>query len=232
MNFSKPTLIAALAAAPIATSAYNVGPRYSSSPMLLSCSVSRIIEKQRMIAQRMFDMVDQQQAAATLYSSSPAATATHRYELVDNNEKFELTVDVPGVKEEDIDIKLEDNLLTVQGQRMAASETSKFSSKFSKTFSLDQTVDVEKFTASLKNGVLTVNAPKDLAKLEENIRRIPVMSAAAATVDDGAAEPAIASGDTESDSQKMEHKDAETEEASMDLDKEETSSDSPKDAKE
>merc|ERR1712188_328711 len=144
-------------------------------------------------------------AAATLYSSSAAAASTtHRYELVDNNEKFELTVDVPGVKEDDIEIKLEDNLLTVQGQRMAASETSKFSSKFSKTFSLDQTVDVEKFTASLKNGVLPVSAPKDLAKLEENIRRIPVMSAAAAaSVDDDAAEPAIASGDTESDSQKM-----------------------------
>merc|ERR1712188_241649 len=110
----------------------------------------------------------------SLYSSSAAAaSATWGYELVDNNEKFELTVDVPGVKEEDIEIKLEDNLLTVQGQRMAASETSKFSSKFSKTFSLDQTVDVEKFTASLKNGVLTVSAPKDLAKLEENIRRIP-----------------------------------------------------------
>merc|ERR1712159_898023 len=118
MNFSKPTLLAALAAAPIATSAYNVGPRYSSSPMILSSSspVSRIIEKQRMIAQRMFDMVDQQQAAATLYPSA-AAASTHRYELVDNNEKFELTVDVPGVKEEDIEIKLEDNLLTVQGQR-------------------------------------------------------------------------------------------------------------------
>merc|ERR1711963_1143594 len=123
-----------------------------------------------------------------------------------------------------------DNFLTVQGQRMAASETSKFSSKFSKTFSLDQTVDVEKFTASLKNGVLTVSAPKDLAKLEENIRRIPVMSAAAATVDDDAAEPAIASGDTaESDSQKMEHKEDDSEEASMDLDKEdeETSSENP-----
>merc|ERR1712146_511863 len=101
--------------------------------------------------------------------------------------------------------------------------------KFSKTFSLDQTVDVEKFTASLKNGVLTVSAPKDLAKLEENVRRIPVMSA---TVDD-AAEPAIASGDADSDSQKMEHKE-EAEEASMDLDKEYegTSSDSHEDAKE
>merc|ERR1712138_343672 len=95
----------------------------------------------------------------------------------DNNEKFELTVDVPGVKEEDIDIKLEENLLTVQGERTSSSESSQFTSKFSKTFSLDQTVDVDKFTASLKNGVLTVAAPKDLEKLEENVRRIPVLAA-------------------------------------------------------
>merc|ERR1712224_227081 len=77
---------------------------------------------------------------------------------------------ISDVKEDDIEIKLEENLLTVQGQRTASSESSRFSSKFSKTFSLDQTVDVEKFTASLKNGVLTVSAPKDLEKLEENVR--------------------------------------------------------------
>merc|ERR1719421_540448 len=183
-----------------------------------------MIEKQRMIAQRMFDLVDQQQQA--IYPTS-RGYPTHRYELVDNNEKFELTVDVPGVKEEDIDIKLEENLLTVQGQRTASSDSSQFTSKFSKTFSLDQTVDVDKFTASLKNGVLTVAAPKDLEKLEENVRRIPVLAAVdAPTSEEG--ETAIASGDDD-DSQKTEHKE-ETEE-SLDLDKEETS-DSSKDAKE
>merc|ERR1712224_772916 len=103
------------------SSAYNVGPRYSSSPMLLSSSspVSRMLEKQRMIAQRMFDMVDQQQqqqgaGSALTTSSGGGYYPTHRYELVDSNEKFELTVDVPGVKEDDIEIKLEENLLTVQ----------------------------------------------------------------------------------------------------------------------
>merc|ERR1719421_1898117 len=163
-----------------------------------------MIEKQRMIAQRMFDLVDQQQQA--IYPTS-RGYPTHRYELVDNNEKFELTVDVPGVKEDDIEIKLEENLLTVQGQRTASSESSRFSSKFSKTFSLDQTVDVEKFTASLKNGVLTVSAPKDLEKLEENVRRIPVLAAvdepaaAAAPEEDGESETG---GDD--DSQTNEHK--------------------------
>merc|ERR1712188_88739 len=113
-----------------------------------------------------FDMVDQQQQA--IYPTS-RGYPTHRYELIDNNEKFELSVDVPGVKEEDIDIKLEEGRLTIQGRRVASSESSRFASKFSKVFSLDKTVDVDKFTATLKNGVLTVSAPKDLGKLEENV---------------------------------------------------------------
>merc|ERR1712078_543463 len=110
-----------------------------------------------------------------------------RYELIDNNEKFELKVDVPGVTEDDLDIKIDDDgRLTIEGQRMVSSETSRYTSKFSKTFSLDKTVDVDKFTAILNNGVLVVSAPKDLAKLEENIRRIPITATAviAATADD------------------------------------------------
>merc|ERR1712025_1128424 len=86
----------------------------------------------------------------------------------------QLTVDVPGVKQEDIDIKLDDGQLTVAGQRLAVSDSSRFSSKFSQSFYLDPTVDVDKFTATLKNGVLVVSAPKDMSKLEENVRRIPI----------------------------------------------------------
>merc|ERR1711982_309939 len=73
-----------------------------------------------------------------------------------------------------------------------------------KTFSLDQTVDVDKFTASLKNGVLTVAAPKDLEKLEENVRRIPVLAAVDAPASEEGETAAIASGND--DSQKAEHR--------------------------
>jgi len=193
-----------------------------------------MLQKQRLIAQRMFDMVEQQQQQQQQQAKS-GYYPTQRYELVDNNEKFELTVDVPGVKEEDIEIKLEDNLLTVQGQRMAASETSKFSSKFSKTFSLDQTVDVDKFTASLKDGVLTVSAPKDLAKLEENVRRIPVMAAATTAETDATSaskEAGEADASDNSDAQKTEHKKEEQESASVHVDKDETSDETSKEKKE
>merc|ERR1719393_752817 len=113
-----------------------------------------------MIAQRMFDQ--------------QVGYPSNRYQLIDNDEKFQLTVDVPGVNEEDIEIKLDDGQLTVAGQRLAVSESSRFASKFSQSFYLDPTVDVDNFTATLNNGVLVVSAPKDLAKLEENVRKIHI----------------------------------------------------------
>merc|ERR1712224_951082 len=85
-------------------------------------------------------------------------------------------------------------LLTIRGRRMAStsepSSESQVMSKFSKTFSLDDTVDVDKLTAALKNGVLTVSAPKDPAKREQNIRRIPVQ-----VVETAEANPAAANDD-------------------------------------
>merc|ERR1712224_1006286 len=122
------------------------------------------------------------------------------------------------------------------GKRTASSESSQFTSKFSKTFSLDKTVDVDKITAALKNGVLTVSAPKDLKKLEENVRRIPVTTATA-VVDDAAPsnegeKNASTSNDNNDGSEKKERKEKEEEaEKSMDAEKEKTS-DSSKNGKE
>merc|ERR1712008_384955 len=142
---------------------WNIGPRYYSTPLSVrlveTSPIARVLKKQRIVAQRMFDKT---------------AYPTNRYQLVNTDKKFQLTVDVPGVKEGDIDIELDDGQLTVQGKRVSASDSSRFTSQFSQSFYLDHTVDVDNFTATLKNGVLVVSAPKDLAKLEENVRRIPI----------------------------------------------------------
>jgi len=141
-----------------------MGPYYYSTPSLRLVETTSpaevVLRKQRMIAKRMFE--------------KQATFSSNRYELIDNEEKFQLTVDVPGIKEEDLDIKLDDGQLTVKGERIAESESSRFSSRFAQSFYLDPTVDVDNFTATLKNGVLVVSAPKDLGKLEENVRRIPI----------------------------------------------------------
>ena len=99
-----------------------------------------------------------------------------RYEIIDNNEKFQLTIEVPGVKMEDIDVSLEEGVLTVSGKREAKDDEKhyRYSSQFSQSFSIDPSVEVDKFTANLNNGVLVVGAPKDLKKIEESVRKIVV----------------------------------------------------------
>ena len=104
-----------------------------------------------------------------------------RYEITDTDEKFELAVDVPGVPLENLDITLDDGVLIVRGQRETSDSNYSFTSKFSQSFALDPSVDVEKFTANLKNGVLIISAPKDLKRIEENIRRIPITKMATTT---------------------------------------------------
>lgn len=99
-----------------------------------------------------------------------------RYEINEHKDKFEVVVDVPGVNAKDIRVNLdqEGTRLTLSGERESKDDTYEFASKFSQSFSLDSSIEVDKLTADLKNGVLTVSAPKDLSKLEEMTRSIPV----------------------------------------------------------
>merc|ERR1712137_1074695 len=63
-----------------------------------------------------------------------------------------LTLDIPGVKAQDFKIRIEDGYLTVSGSRDDM--------KFSRRYSLNDTVDTSKVEANLSNGVLVVKAPK------------------------------------------------------------------------
>ena len=100
-----------------------------------------------------------------------------RYEITDNENKFQVALDVPGVLMEDIEITVQDEgtILSITGMRKALDDASTFVSKFSRQFSLDDTVDVDKFSASLQNGVLIVTAPKQMERIQETIRKIPIM---------------------------------------------------------
>lgn len=123
----------------------------------------------------------EQQRSLSLFEKAFTHTSP-RYEITDTGDKFQVSVDVPGVKSEDIHVNYEMNhsVLSIRGSRAKTSEdeSSSYSSQFSLSFSVDPTVDVAKFTANLHNGVLVLSAPKDLKRIEENIRQIPVVVAA------------------------------------------------------
>ena len=117
------------------------------------------------------------QASCAWRNSNP------RCEITSDDDKLQISLDVPGVQSKDLDVQLNEDgsVLSIRGNRSIQKENGVYQSTFSQSFSVDPTVNVEKLTAQLENGVLVVTAPKDLKKLEEGIRRIAVMDAVAGT---------------------------------------------------
>jgi HSP20 family protein len=86
------------------------------------------------------------------------------------NDQHELVLkaELPDLKREDIDIRVENNALTLSGQKKSEEEVNedryhrieRTYGHFSRTFSLPNTVDTGKIAAEYKNGVLTVKLPR------------------------------------------------------------------------
>ncbi|KAL7566010.1 hypothetical protein ACA910_011030 [Epithemia clementina (nom. ined.)] len=159
--------IASLVLFPQPTQAWSFGPRYYG----IDVWIPRMLQKQQQ------DLWQKQSMLQNAFThTSP------RYEITDSDEKLQISVDIPGVKPEDIHVNFEQDgsVLSIRGSRAmsSADKSRSFKSQFSQSFSVDPTVDVEKFTANLENGVLIISAPKDLKRIEEKIRNIPVVVAA------------------------------------------------------
>jgi HSP20 family protein len=104
--------------------------------------------------------------------TSGSPTAYRRWippmDLVEGDEEFVLRADLPGVNEEDVNIELDDNVLTISGQRKAEHEERKqgyyrlerSSGSFSRSLTLPDGVDADSVKASFDNGVLEVRVPK------------------------------------------------------------------------
>jgi HSP20 family protein len=79
-----------------------------------------------------------------------------------------LTAEVPGVKEDDIEIKIEDNTLSLSGQRKFEKETKEENyhriersyGSFYRSFTLPNFIDHEKIRAEHENGLLRITLPK------------------------------------------------------------------------
>ncbi|MBV8956267.1 MAG: Hsp20/alpha crystallin family protein [Solirubrobacterales bacterium] len=89
-------------------------------------------------------------------------------DLVETDEDFVLRADLPGLTEKDVHIELEDNVLTISGERKAEHEERKegyyrverSSGTFSRSLTLPEGVDPEAVKASFDRGVLEVRVPK------------------------------------------------------------------------
>jgi HSP20 family protein len=135
----------------------------------------------------------------TLFESpTPAGNGTARrwipaMDLVENEHDFVLRADLPGVGESDVKIELQDDVLTISGERKAEHEERKegyyrierASGSFARTMTLPEGVDPSAIKASFDKGVLEVQIPKPTARKPHKV-----------TINVTGQEPAIESGAT------------------------------------
>lgn len=100
-------------------------------------------------------------------------------DVYEDAQKLALRIEIPGVKPEEVDIRVENNTLTVKGVRNFSSDEKeqnyhrierRFGS-FVRTFTLPQTVDTEQVKATAEHGVLTIELAK---KAEAKPKQIKV----------------------------------------------------------
>ena len=89
-------------------------------------------------------------------------------DLVETDEHFVLKADLPGITENDVNIEVENDVLTIAGERKAEHEEKhegyyrleRATGSFARSLTLPEGIDPEAVTASFDNGVLEVRIPK------------------------------------------------------------------------
>ena len=89
-------------------------------------------------------------------------------DIFDKGGEVVIHAELPGIKKEDIDVHVENNVLAIRGKKERKEEakeegyyrTERSYGSFSRSFSLARSVDVTKIDAEYKDGVLTLSLPK------------------------------------------------------------------------
>ena len=118
--------------------------------------------------------------------NSPAVASTPQRwfpatDVVEAEDAFVLRVDLPGMKQEDVTLEIEDNVLTVSGERKHEADLSgsgyrrleRSFGRFSRAMTLPQGVEVDAVTARFTDGVLEIRVPKPASIMP---RRIEITS--------------------------------------------------------
>ena len=108
------------------------------------------------------------EGAGTGGGSPPARRWVPAMDLVEAEDHFLLMADLPGLSEQDVRIEVEDDLLTISGERKLESDAGKAGyyrierafGEFSRSLTLPEGVDPQSVSADFDAGVLVVRIPK------------------------------------------------------------------------
>jgi HSP20 family protein len=99
-------------------------------------------------------------------------------DLVETKDDFVLRADLPGMGDDDVSIEVENNVLTISGERKAEHEerhegyyrVERATGAFGRSLTLPEGIDPESVTATFDNGVLTVRIPKPVQSKPRRVK--------------------------------------------------------------
>lgn len=118
-----------------------------------------------------FDRIFDEFNRSVGYGSEVSVSGNYPHtNLYDKGDRFELVAEVPGLRKEDLDIKIQGNYLEISGKREVKGpdgyrihRNERSSATFTRSLTLPADVDSEKVSASLSDGLLSLNMPKSEA---------------------------------------------------------------------
>ena len=120
-----------------------------------------MMDQMRRRIDRLWDEFEAVEPTAATTGSWP------RLNLADHGNALMLMAEVPGLAEKDIKLTVNQDVLTLEGERTSeppqgytAHRQERARTRFSRSFALPTKVDVERATASVRHGILTVTLPK------------------------------------------------------------------------
>ena len=122
--------------------------------------------------------------AEPLFKRELSLSTMPAVDVVESEKAYELTAELPGMDEKNIEVKVVNGSLTIKGEKQEEKEEKKkdyylhernFGS-FERSFGLPESVDADKVEANFKKGVLTVTLPKK-AEAQKPAKKIEVKAA-------------------------------------------------------
>lgn len=99
-------------------------------------------------------------------------------DLYETSDRYEVVVEVPGLSRDQIQIHVQDGMLTIEGERPSPDVSceqyhriERGHGRFSRSFQLHEPIEATAINADLRDGVLTISVPKTP---QPETRRIPV----------------------------------------------------------
>lgn len=130
---------------------------------------------------RMIGSIFGGRSAVPFEGTEPAQTwLSPQIDIYDGEDHFELSAELPGVEQDDVDVEVLDGVLTITGEKKFTRESKdgahvveRSFGSFKRSFRLNDTIDADNITASFKNGVLVLTLPK-VAEQKPEPRKIAV----------------------------------------------------------